>query len=131
MSRFRHLSYQTCQRLPFISAILATVLAGILLILDFIQGSNTLFHVKVFYEILVVSIGFFLIFAFSWILHFCWTQLFGILYTYIFFLCLWLARYPQGSHGIFGPYLIHIHAILFIIGLFYTIFVIRQIINKH
>lgn len=132
MSRFRHLSYRTCQRLPFFSAILATILAGILLVLDFIHGSNTLFHVKVIYEILVVTIGFFLIFAFSWILHFCWSQLFGILYTYIFFICLWLGRYPEGQHGIFGSYLIHIHAFLFIIGLIYTIFVIHIILfDRH
>lgn len=125
MSRFRHISYETCQRLPFVSSMIATILSGVLLVLDVIHHSHGLDEVKIIYEIVVVTVGFFLVFCFSWILRFCWYQLIGILYTYVFMVCLWLGRY-----GVFGEYLVHCHVGLFAVGMIYSGAVVSFLIMR-
>ena len=124
MNYFRHLTYGTCQMLPFISAIMATILCGILLMLDMIHSTDRLEEAKILYETAVVTVGFALVFALSWIMKFCWYQLLGILYTYVFLICVWLCRYTEGRYGIFGDHIILVHAILFGIGILYTASVI-------
>ena len=128
MSRFRHISYETCRRLPFISSVVATILSGVLLSLDMIHYSESLEMVKIIYEILVVTVGFFVVFCFSWILHYCWYQLIGIMYTYVFFVCLWLCRYTE---GLFAEYIVEIHAGLFVVGIIYCILLFRQRKDKN
>lgn len=130
MNSFRHLTYGTCQMLPFFSAIVATILCGILLALDMIHSNESIDAVKIGYEIAVVTVGFFVVFALSWIMRFCWYQLLGILYTYVFFMCVWLCRYTEGRYGLFGDHIILAHAILFGIGLIYSASVIRLITKR-
>lgn len=108
-----------------ISAMVATMLSGVLLALDLIHNSNSMEAAKMTYEILVVTVGFFLVFAFSWILRFCWYQLIGILYTYVFMVCLWMGRY-----GMFGEYLVHWHVGMFVVGIIYTGAVIVLLLRR-
>ena len=120
MNNFRHMTYGTCQMMPFISAIMATVLCGILLMLDLIHSTDRLEEAKILYETAVVTVGFCIVFCLSWIMRFCWYQLLGILYTYVFIVCMWLCRYTEGRYGIFGDHIILVHAILFGIGIAYS-----------
>lgn len=131
MTKIRHLSYETCQLLPFFSTFVATMLCGVLLTLDLIQSSGDVEPIKICYEIIVVSVGFILIFLFSWILRYCWFQLIGIIYTYAFMLCLWICRYTEGHNGIFGRHIIEAHALMLIMGVIYCYAVIRGIKKPH
>lgn len=124
MNYFRHLTYGTCQMLPFVSAILATILCGVLLMLDIIHSTDRLEEAKIMYEMAVVTVGFSVVFGLSWIMKFCWYQLLGILYTYIFLTCVWICRYTEGRCGIFGDNIMIVHAILFGLGIIYTLSVI-------
>lgn len=130
MTLFRHMTYETCQLLPFFSAIMAMILCGILLMLDMIHATDSIDNIKIIYEVVVVTVGFFVIFCLSWIMKYCWCQLIGILYTYVFFICLWLCRYTEGRNGIFGDNIMYAHGILFLIGLIYLICVIKVLVRR-
>lgn len=98
------------QRLPIWSAITATALAGCLTFYELPEW------VKVCYELVVVSYGFWVMHKFIKVLKLCFVVRSGMYYTYFFFLCLWARRYPEGQNGIFGQYLNMAQAIMFVIG---------------
>jgi len=127
---FRKVSIKSAQHIPIISAVSACVMTGMLLVLDLLKASGSVDELKIMYECIVVSSGFFLVFCFSWIIGMCWRQLFGIIYTYLFVICLWLTRYPEGQYGAFGKYIHHFHGMVFLIGIIYCIYLFYRTSKK-
>lgn len=98
------------QRLPIYSATAATVICG------FLTFGEVPEWIKIAYELCVISYGYWVLHKFIKVLKLCFVVRSGMYYTYAFFLCLWLRRYPAGQAGLFGRYLSIAQAIMFAIG---------------
>lgn len=108
------------QRLPIYSACLATLMSGVSAIVDIPMAF------KIAYELMVITYGFWIAYKFARTLRLCRLVRFGIYYTYAFFVCIWLKRYPDGEDGFFGRYIDYAYLVMFMIGMCYLAYFVHK-----
>lgn len=125
-TRIKHLCCKLIQRIPVYTAVGSFLVCVAISFTDAVSASHITQRLNALFTFAVVNAGFVTIYSLSKAMGMCRVQRLGILYTYLFLLCVWLRINTHGHYGIFGQYIHHFHALVSAIGLTYIIYVIRR-----